>query len=186
MDAAAELRRNPLSKHQIQPGHGDEQADARRDCRTRLARPNPQARARAGKYLFSLFAADHEQDWQPYPVDPYSCYIMCDHTCSTAAAAVDNKENWYRMLKNRNPTTITPLSVCTLLLGCASQTVVGNTAAWPTPETPKPKAREQNTQKCGGWGCYNYCRNISLLNRLPWSFRRRKICWVVLVHIFCC
>ena len=25
-------------------------------------------------------SADHEQDWQPYPVDPYSCY-MCDHTC---------------------------------------------------------------------------------------------------------
>ena len=23
--------------------------------------------------------ADHEQDWQPYPVDPYSCF-MCDHT----------------------------------------------------------------------------------------------------------
>ena len=22
-------------------------------------------------------SADHEQDWQPYPVDPYSCY-MCD------------------------------------------------------------------------------------------------------------
>ena len=22
---------------------------------------------------------DHEQDWQPYPVDPYSCY-MCDDT----------------------------------------------------------------------------------------------------------
>ena len=21
------------------------------------------------------FSADHEQDWQPYPVDPYSCYI---------------------------------------------------------------------------------------------------------------
>ena len=21
-------------------------------------------------------SADHEQDWQPYPVDPYSCY-MC-------------------------------------------------------------------------------------------------------------
>ena len=19
--------------------------------------------------------ADHEQDWQPYPVDPYSCYV---------------------------------------------------------------------------------------------------------------
>ena len=26
-----------------------------------------------------LCSADHEQDWQPYPVDPYSCY-MCDPT----------------------------------------------------------------------------------------------------------
>ena len=25
--------------------------------------------------------ADHKQDWQPYPVDPYSCY-MCDHPVS--------------------------------------------------------------------------------------------------------
>ena len=36
-------------------------------------------------------SADHEQDWQSYPVDPYSCYIpgicvtihtlhVCDHT----------------------------------------------------------------------------------------------------------
>ena len=24
-------------------------------------------------------SADHEQDWQPYPVDQYSCF-MCDHT----------------------------------------------------------------------------------------------------------
>ena len=24
-------------------------------------------------------SADHRQYWQPYPVDPYSCY-MCDHT----------------------------------------------------------------------------------------------------------
>ena len=29
-----ELGRNPVSKHQIQPEYGDEQADARRDCRT--------------------------------------------------------------------------------------------------------------------------------------------------------
>ena len=28
MDAAAELGRNPVSKHQIQPEYGDEQADA--------------------------------------------------------------------------------------------------------------------------------------------------------------
>ena len=31
MDAAAELGRNPLSKHQVQPEYGDEQADAGRD-----------------------------------------------------------------------------------------------------------------------------------------------------------
>ena len=42
MDAAAELGRNPVSKHQIQPEYGDEQADAGRDGGTRLARPNPQ------------------------------------------------------------------------------------------------------------------------------------------------
>ena len=32
MDAAAELGRNPVSKHQIQPEYGDEQADAGRDA----------------------------------------------------------------------------------------------------------------------------------------------------------
>ena len=31
-----------------------------------------------GNIHFSC-SADHEQDWQPYPVDPYSCY-MCDDT----------------------------------------------------------------------------------------------------------
>ena len=45
MDAVAEIGRNPLSKHHIQHEYGDEQADAGRDCRTRLARPNSQARA---------------------------------------------------------------------------------------------------------------------------------------------
>ena len=50
MDAAAELGRNPVSKHQIQPEYGDEQADAGRDCRNRLAIPNSQARTRTGEY----------------------------------------------------------------------------------------------------------------------------------------
>ena len=56
MDAAAELGRNPVSKHQIQPEYGDEQADAGRDGWTRLARPNSQARTRTGEYSFSLFS----------------------------------------------------------------------------------------------------------------------------------
>ena len=38
MDAAVELGRNPVSKHQIQPEYGNEQADAGRDCPTRFAR----------------------------------------------------------------------------------------------------------------------------------------------------
>ena len=55
MDAAAELERNPVSKHQIQPEDGNEQADTGRDCRTRLARPNSQARTGTGNNSFSLF-----------------------------------------------------------------------------------------------------------------------------------
>ena len=51
MDAAAELGRNLASKHQIQPEYGDEEADAGRDCRIRLARPNFQR-----KCLFPLLS----------------------------------------------------------------------------------------------------------------------------------
>ena len=36
--------------YQIQPEYGDEQADAGRECRTHLARPNSQARTVTGKY----------------------------------------------------------------------------------------------------------------------------------------
>ena len=56
MDAAAELGRNPVSKHQIQPEYADEKTDAGRDCWTRLARPISQARTRTGKYYFSPFS----------------------------------------------------------------------------------------------------------------------------------
>ena len=74
MDAAAELGRNSVSKHQIQLEYGDEQADARRNCRTRPARPNSQARTRTGEYHFSC-SADHVQDMHPYAVDPYLLYV---------------------------------------------------------------------------------------------------------------
>ena len=76
--AAAELGRNPLvSKHQIQPEYGDEQADAGRDCR--FSRDQILRHERGQENIHFPCSADHEQDWQPYPVDPYSCY-MCDHT----------------------------------------------------------------------------------------------------------
>ena len=76
MDAAAEVGRNPVSEHRIQPEHRDEQADAGRDCRIRLARPNSQVRKQGqGKIHFSC-SADHEQDWHPNPLDPYPCYVL--------------------------------------------------------------------------------------------------------------
>ena len=56
MDAAAELGRNPISKHQIQPEYGDGQDDAGRDGRTHLTRPSSQARTGTGGYSFSLFS----------------------------------------------------------------------------------------------------------------------------------
>ena len=63
MDTAAELGRNPVSKHQIQPEYGDEQADVGRDCRTRLARPIIRREREQGSIHFPC-SADHEQDWQ--------------------------------------------------------------------------------------------------------------------------
>ena len=36
-------------------------------------------RERTQGYIHFPCSAGHVQDWQPYPVDPYSCY-MCDHT----------------------------------------------------------------------------------------------------------
>ena len=54
MDAAAELGRNPVSKHQIQPEYRNEQAGAGRDCRTRLARPHSQARTGKRNLIFPV------------------------------------------------------------------------------------------------------------------------------------
>ena len=50
-------------------------------------------------------SADHKQKWQPYPVDPYSCY-MCDHTYYIVEGVVGRKrragvENSLFMEENR-------------------------------------------------------------------------------------
>ena len=73
----AEIGRNPISTTRFSLSMGNEQADAGRDGRTRLARLNSQARTGIRRYIFSC-SADHEQDWQPYPVDPYPA-ILCDN-----------------------------------------------------------------------------------------------------------
>ena len=50
------------------------------------AEPVPQnqilRRERGQRNIHVSCSADHEQDWQPYTVDPYSCY-KCDHTTYT-------------------------------------------------------------------------------------------------------
>ena len=56
MDATAELGSNlVIRKHKVQPEHGDEQADAGRDYRNRLARLNSQVQTGTEKYSFLSF-----------------------------------------------------------------------------------------------------------------------------------
>ena len=46
-------------------------------------------------------SADHEQDWQPYPVDPYSA-ICDDHTCiHTSPNKLKEKEKQHVWLSGR-------------------------------------------------------------------------------------
>ena len=52
MDAAAELGRNFVSKHQIQPEYGEEQADVERDCRTHPSRETKFSGANVDRDIF--------------------------------------------------------------------------------------------------------------------------------------
>ena len=72
MDAAAELGRNPVSKHQIHREYGDEQADADGTAEP-VSRDQILRRERGQGNIHFPCSADHVQDQQPYPVDPYSC-----------------------------------------------------------------------------------------------------------------
>ena len=79
---ASELGRNSVRKHQIQPEYGNEQADAGRNCRTRLAIFYYLRRERAGqREILFHYSADHVQDCSPYYpaqlINIYSFY-MCD------------------------------------------------------------------------------------------------------------
>ena len=79
IDAAAELGRNPvrastrfsLSMEMSRLTRDRTSEPVSRDQIFKLER-------RQGNINFPC-SADHEQDWQPYPVDSYSCY-MCHHT----------------------------------------------------------------------------------------------------------
>ena len=72
MDAAAELGSNPVSMGMSRLTRDGTAEPVSRDQILRHARGQ-------GNIHFPC-SADHEQDWQPYPVDPYSAIICDDHT----------------------------------------------------------------------------------------------------------
>ena len=74
MDAAAELGRNPVSKHQIQSEYGDMSRLTRDGTAETVSRDQILRHERGQGNINFACSADHEQDWQPYSVDPYSCY----------------------------------------------------------------------------------------------------------------
>ena len=95
MDAAAEIGRNPASKHQIQHEYG------KRVGWRGTELPNPfretnfsVANGDREIFIFSC-SAGHDQDWQPYPVDPYSA--ICDVTTHTYI------HTWHRMTRMTGP-----------------------------------------------------------------------------------
>ena len=65
MDAAVDIGRNPVIKHET--------------GRLHLSRETKFSGANGDEEFFPC-SADHEHDWQPYPVDLYSA-ICYDHTC---------------------------------------------------------------------------------------------------------
>ena len=77
LDAAAELGRNPEVSTRFSLSM--EMSRLTRDGTAEpVSRDQILRHARGQGNIFSC-SADHEQDWQPYPVDPYSA-ICDDHT----------------------------------------------------------------------------------------------------------
>ena len=70
-DAVAE-RGKPRVRTRFSLGVEDEHAGAGQDGRTCLVRPTSQERTRGQENMHFSCSADHEQSWQPNPVDPYS------------------------------------------------------------------------------------------------------------------
>ena len=73
MDAVVDLGRDPASKRQIQSEYVDDQAGAGRDIVEPVSQDHI-LRLEWGQGNINFpCSADHEQNWQTYTVDPYSC-----------------------------------------------------------------------------------------------------------------
>ena len=75
MDAAAELGRNLVSKHYYRFSPSVKMSRLTRDGTAEPVLRDLRRKRRQGNTQFPC-SADHEQNWQPYPVDPY--FYMCD------------------------------------------------------------------------------------------------------------
>ena len=72
MDAVAELGRNPVSKHQIQPEYAEMIRLTRDGTAEPVSRDQILRRERKQENSYFPCSADHEQDWRHYPVYSYS------------------------------------------------------------------------------------------------------------------
>ena len=73
-------REDSVSKHEIHPEYGNEQADAGRTAKP-VSRDQILRRERGQGNTDFPCSDDHEQNWQPYQVDPYSYCYMYEHKC---------------------------------------------------------------------------------------------------------
>ena len=78
MEADAELRRIPLVSTRFSLSMAMCRLTRDGTAET-VSRDQIIRRERGQGNIHFPCSADHEQFWQPYPVDPYSCY-MCDYT----------------------------------------------------------------------------------------------------------
>ena len=100
-----------------------EQADAGRDGQIRLARPNSQARTGTErKFHFVPSSAGHEQDWQPYSVDPNSA-LCDDQKCSLGEVRIGQLQQG----KGSTVVVITHCHFSTNESPCIQQTCTGKT-----------------------------------------------------------
>ena len=69
-----------MSKHQIQPEYEEMSRLPRDGTAGLVSRDQILRHVRGQGNVRFFYSSDHEPDWQPYPVDPYSAVVCDDHT----------------------------------------------------------------------------------------------------------
>ena len=102
MDAAAELGRNPVSKHQILSLSMDMSRLTRDGTAEPVSRDQIRRHERGQGNIYFPCLADHVQDWQPYPVDPYTLAICVTiHMSYLASSGSQEKHQPTHLLRKK-------------------------------------------------------------------------------------